>query len=539
MPAYAGQKPFEVRTGNPQPDGVTFAIWSLSSGGVTLTVNGIDYPVALSPVGADRGTAAPGGQTTAGYVGSQVISGLPGGFKQWAYSASQAGSLVAGTFYTLPGRFDTFSFTMGTCEEAFETIEQDSGCAGSIRNSMWEYVETIIGNIESPYVGHLHCDDLAYIDGISVDDTNGTGHKSSGFPKTTLKEYDYALGYFSQAGLLQDATEPNLYVSYGHRAARQKCMANGWYIPQWGNHEFAGFEGTFAASHSVPGSSGNSYHKTLNGFDGAGLVVYDALFAPLEPPHPLASPADTIARLWGIDLGPIRIVGPDNITNNVSDTVTPANNVIFGSNQITDILAALDTDAPFKIFFTQHALRKLSTTGYDHWDMFSNQPVEYAQLFTDAGGIMSKTSLNGSNGTFINVFGDSHRGSVRRMQGTQGTFAEYFYDIACASMNHQDGHSNGSGVDENTIYNEMLVEYRQRGVGWDQALQPPTDGRSIDHTIRVDVDGPAQTITMNVVGRDICGGFSTRWSKKFKHGAGNSAYVGEIPDASVKVELDA
>src|SRR3990172_4753348 len=103
-----------VRFGNLTTTGATFVCFSRTSTAVTLTVDGTEYNVTLSAVGADRSVNDPAGSQTFGYAGSQAVT-FSAGFTARNWTAVQGANNVSGTIAPAPGNTDDYAFALSTC----------------------------------------------------------------------------------------------------------------------------------------------------------------------------------------------------------------------------------------------------------------------------------------------------------------------------------------------------------------------------------------------------------------------------------------
>lgn len=437
--ALLGQLPFGVRYGNPTATTRTMILSSLVNTAMSVLCNGVTYPVTLTAVGADKGSAP----AQAGYVGNITISGLVANLS-YPYTVTQGANSRAGSI----AKFITdtsadYSIFILACDNPLVT---DNGLSIS---GLYPTIKDYVLNGPLPTVGYFHSDDLGYVDGSFVDDvTNGLGvHKSTGLPQTSLKEYDYSIGYLAQLGLMADINT-SYDTEFGRDEYRVWVRENLPLMPQWGNHEFDGLMGTMEAGAIAvqTGAVPNAYHKTALGYNGVALVAWNNFFKPLQPDITansfIRSAGAVNGNHWGINLPNLQIVGLDNITYSSGVASTQA----YGPNIIDDALTYLNTTVPFKIPLMNHSIRSLGVNNQGaHYALENYVPTEYKRMFTALGGspksIMDNPNTNGNVGVTVTVHGDYHAGQVtQNNQVLAGQATESFYSITGATVDGSAGH---------------------------------------------------------------------------------------------------
>lgn len=544
MIEYAGQKDLDVRIGDPTRTSVTMVITSLTSGDVTLTVpgaTGSPYTVSMVALGTDNSEV----DSEACFVGEQEVSGLGPAFTRYSYTATQGEKSATGHFRNKPGPTDTYSFAVMTCQYPEEIEQWD----GTITYGMWPYIQQRMQQ-DDRFLGTVWCDDLYYSDTRQVDDSTGTGKVTTGVPQVTCLAYDFTLTYMAMFGLLevQDEGGP---IKYGHRAASQWCMGNGWFLPQWGNHEFHQYMGTFTSNNPVGTAAWtrpNPFHASADpGFDGGAMVAWDALWRPLQPSELEVKVNDTACNLWAIDLGLLRIVSPDNLTNNDGFT---SSTVAYGAGQIVDTLTAMQS-APFKLLNMQHSIRQTSTGAgpqngvATHFPLWNTIPAEANRLITDAGetppSIMGGAWTCGVKGVTVICNGDTHGGSVRKLIGDQGDIDENVYVVTGPCCNRQNPHR-VSSVQEGAVIAGSLFEYVQKGDGGANDPATPfytdTEGRSTDHALIITINGEEQSMLAEFVNRNLDNTYEVVWSRKWYVGRGNSGVDTGLLPAFASISVD-
>lgn len=523
MDDYVRQN-FVVRSGMPTDDGAVINVISYSNSNMTITVNGNDTVISSwTTVGND---APYGTKTEACFQHAFTITGLSP-FTQYTYTATQDGETQTQTFYTNPASTDEYTIFVISCDRG-------GGTDGAWR----DIYQTAIDADEPPVVAILYYDDIGYMDAIaSVDDRADTGHYFTG---TGNDEYSAAIAHLGFLGM----TSAN---SGGLDFYRHWCQTNINIIYQYGNHEFVnGSTGTddFGTGDAVAGTTGNSYHSTLNGYDGHCLVVWNRIFAPLQGTQSGLRVADTNAQHWKADFNSLNVIASDFLCNYAG----PSGGVFLGTNQITDILNGFDTAHPFKMLITMHTGRDIATdalrtaagrTGNYGWlgkyNMTEIAPTEFDRLFVDdaatPSSLMLNTKTNGTDGKFIMCTGDMHLGLVGFYKAAAGAnkVAESFYQVnmgRVGSVNERpDNYNNSSGLITSTT-EYMQYGYDSNGVRLDWVEQEAGGAAvspggqiagGLSFNIRVDVNGALPRMTVRVRESEgyTAGLFIDRWTRVF------------------------
>ena len=527
MIEYDAKKHLDATIGDPTTTSVVAVVKALAAGNVTLTVpgaSGSPYTVTMTAIGTDNTE----NDSEACFVGEQTISGLGPTFQRYSYTATQGAHSFSGSFKNEPGETDTYSFAVLTCQDPFE-IETWDGIQGE---SMWPYIQQRM-QANDNFVGVMWVDDLFYSDSLQINaGVVGATKVSTGQPQITLKVYDYVLTYMTMLGMIDDGPSLNLATEYGRHAPKNYCMANGWFLPQWGNHEFSRDLGTWIGENEL-GTAGkarpNAFHSTASpGFDGPGMVAWDAFWRPLQPSELSVKSLDTACNLWGFDLGPLRVIALDNLTNNNGVT---ASSSAFGANQLSDALTAMQSSHAFKLVLSQHSIRQVTGVGA-HFPLDQHVPAEGTRLISDAAAtppsIMESRYTNGVQGTTILAIGDTHGGRVHRFIGEGGGIVENLYAFTGMDANKQLPHTSSSAPD-GTEVSGVLYEYIQRGKGGSE--DPETvgyvdpEGRSNDHALIITVNGTARTMTAEFVNRKLDNSYEVEWSGTWYAGKGNRPYA--------------
>lgn len=415
----------------------------------TVTCNGTPYAVTFAQVGADRGSAAPDGLTYVGYVGVVNVTGLSLG-TQYSYTITQGSNSVTKRFRTnLADASQDFRQFFISCDNKLLGATAD--------DYAWAYIASYIQSGTLPVQGVVHSDDLmGYIDTANIDDTAGTGKKSTGSPSTTLKQYDYFLAFFNGLGMCGDTSQTA--IAWGRGANRHSVLDNANYLPQHGNHEFGASYGTFSVN--VAGSFPNAFHTTnpaTAGFDGPGYVAWDTILRPLQPDS--IATLDASANHWACTVGALRIVAPDNITR---ATAT----VAYGANQIADCLdAGLNTDDVFKALVMQHGPRYLVDSEGAHYPLFDLALTEFQRLVTDdtstPQSLMLNPKTNGTKGVCIGIHTDHHMRLSRRLQAAAyaSNLAEMIWWFNTGSVTGSLAHPVDTAIVAGAELADMYVKY--------------------------------------------------------------------------------
>ena len=443
------QQAFGIRFGKPKTDSIVAVGCSLVTGDITITFDGGSANITLSAteVIGDVGGTLP----QAGYVNTVTISGLQP-YTKYNYTATQNGNTISGYFWTAPEIDDDFILIPITCD--------NNTSLGGDPAGGYTQVKVIAKANPDKGVYFLHIDDnYGYMDLCALDDdtTGTTGHKVTGVNASAGGTvYDYALGAFSAFGLF--STAGNSYCTATHNADRQWCMRNIPVLPTMGDHDAGADDMGWNVDPAVAG---------LSQFT-ASQVVWEAFLAPFQGAKLTAN-----TQNWSHTLGCVKIVAPDAISlasGQGVDAAYPTS--VFGTAQVTDLIAAFDDDTvPFKILALANGIRYLTDNGLEFNDgsqhALGGNPtfvgghetaahVDYAELLTDAGGLMSLPSCNGKSGALMSVHGDHHMAKVMRNASAEGTFNEWFYSINVGTINGsvnfgKTGMSDGMVVDESTV----------------------------------------------------------------------------------------
>lgn len=464
-------KPFRVIFGGAHDGVLSVVVWSFSSADLILTVG--DQQVTLdswTPVGEDNQPA----HSEAMFVASAEID-IPTEFVQLAWTATQAEQTDSDAIWTQPGLRSDFRILELTCNLIDYADEEQ----GEPNHGCWALAEQLIKDDASPPVAATHLiDDIVYVDGVQIDDTGYSGKVSTGRPDTTLKQFDYALGYAGGfGGLCGNAADPFGCVPGGLIPGLQYTLGNSRFREILGNHELGAGMGR---PETVGGTNGaarpNPFHATgTPGVDaprdGAGIVVYNQLFGPLHGQR-LAVMRDANALHYYDDFGPLRVVMTDIITNHTG-TLGPT---ALGDDQIDDVLEMVDTDHPFKVVMLAHTPRAFSDGSAGFHDLSALYPSDYNRLMVATGNtpksLMDNPRTNGIYGSLTIDQGDAHSGLVKwcYAPADDNVAREHVYVIQLGTVTRTSGLHSGTsfanGYDD--VAGSMVCEYRR-----DAAMRGP------------------------------------------------------------------
>ena len=428
-----GQESFGIRFGKPDTDSIAVVVCSLDTGDITIDVDGVGTATITLAAGQAIGTSG-GTLPQAGYVNSATISGLDV-YTKYTYTATQGSNTINGYFWTAPEIDDDFILIPITCDNIESLNAAQDGVGG------YTQLKQIAQNNPNKGVYLLHIDDhYGYMDLCALDDdtTGTTGHKVTGATAADGGTvYDYALGAFAAFGLF--SILGNNYCTKPQNDDRQWCMRNIPVLPSMGDHDAGADDMGWNVDPAVAGLSQFTNSQ----------VVWNAFLAPFQGDNLLAN-----TQAWSHTLGCVKIVAPDAISlasGQGAGVALPTS--IYGSTQVTNLIAALDdSTAPFKLLAMANGIRYLDdltpvsefNAGAQHAiggnpTFINGYPTaahaDYAQLMTDAGGLMSKSSCNGRGGVLIAAHGDHHAAKVVRHASTAGTNDEWFYSVSVGTIN--------------------------------------------------------------------------------------------------------
>ncbi len=485
----ADQVKLGIRYGNPDYTAVTLVVSTLSDPAINpvrVQYNGNNVPVTMVAVGLDAPIGHPFNGLQAGWVGNVRITGLSRFPVRTPFTVIQGADTDGGSFICKPSEAQQNKIAMGTCDYPYGGLDggvdklppQEPQASGA-----WPALNAEAEKNDGLWAIFM-IDDTSYPDQFYIIDTLGTGHVitdiNSDGPEDTKLAYDYCLAYFCHQGMYQHTdniqyTDPwNYWENYkGRNPARLWAFRNLNYIPQYGDHEVTN---DFALQH------GNTRAAYPAWWAAAITNCYDHFMKPLQPPSIANASA---ANHWAISNGFFNIVAGDGIYHGSGDVnlSTGLITTLFGNDQIDDILDALNSDEPFKIFANVYQLKWLDSTTPSNnrqngasWPLYNRCLPEFQRLVTntDAGvtpklSIMNNPKLNGTDGICVVADGDYHHLSVRTLKkaayanNAAEDLSEFHVGTIGASTNFQFPYTEGN------TYEDQLLEYNADAWGGENA----------------------------------------------------------------------
>lgn len=485
------QVPIGVRIGYAKAPTAKMVLMSLTNGDITVTCAGAsNSPITVTPTATDTDGGA---HSPAGYTATVTLTGLSE-FTEYTFTASQVGNTVgmgsiAGSFTTLPSSQDNFYFWALSCDAGAATgndIHTGHGFYKNIR----EHVDP--NGLRC--AGILHVDDHGYVSSRAFTDSAAPGMIGVA-PSVHMSLYAYSAAYLNYYGLYPNGSgnsgfgEASLKtttanIDIGRNPDRVWCMQNLPVWPQWGDWEFQDDLGmdqpTPRESSQYFGftmySQNQSYHKTfVDGVgqrDGPGLLAWQKFMSPIQPPSIASS--DMNANHWAFDLGCIRVIATDGITNSdgalqgnyggditADDAAVPQIPAMLGMNQIADIKDAADPNAAFTLLGMMNSVRYMTNdtsefrSGAQH-PIKNHCPAEFDALFT-APDSLQATSHN----TLFTVNGDLHNGHIYHHVIDEADFYEIGVGTSTGSTNHGYGPHEGPPTPPppGGVFKGSVIEY--------------------------------------------------------------------------------
>ena len=457
-----------VRVGSSIGGTLKILVASLDGGDISL--NG-ETAVTPTVFGTGRTTADTAGNTFVGYTHVFTVTGLAAG-STYNYTVSQGSNDVTGSV-VITKTTGNRSIAVGSCDNAIDTH------ALSTPYGMYGYIKHLAqGGGNYPLSDFILVDDVTYADQYEIDDSAYSGRAAEGIPTITQTEYDYGMGYFGMLGLLGDPgiDEDNQYQRRGHSPDRQWVFQNITSYLMWGDHEFRnniGFKSTVA---SISDGAWNP-----------GKGAWDGTYNGIMPPKMNTAANHAEAQNWMLDLGNTLIITPDAITKGGGT----GDGALFGSTQISEILAAVNNAKwDFVVLMMSNGIRYMSTSAQNDSTTYlanstlaDEKPTEYAQLFTNTGGIQDLSNTLGFK--FVLIHGDHHNPSVINHQNTDGTVNEQFTSFTAGSINgSQNFVTDASVLTDSTYRGSTVVWQDESRKEANKPTQGPTHRASI---ARVDI----------------------------------------------------
>lgn len=476
------QVPIGVRIGYAKAPNAKMVVMSLTGGTITVSCNGSDYPVVPTATDADGGAHSP-----AGYVGAVTLTGLSE-FTEYSYTVTQVDNpgSVSGAFRTLPSENDDFCFYFITCDANATLAGGEHTGHGFYKNIRQQLAEP--GAL--PCVGILHVDDHGYNSNRTFVSGKADGLDANN-PMFFNTAYAYCAAWLNYYGLHSSTSGSagygeadltlNAYANndIGRSPDRVWCHQNLPVWPQWGDWEFGNDIGMDYPT-TNPGVP-NGYHKTYTGSvgnkDGGGYLAWQTFMAPLQPPS--IADADTDANHWAFDLGCIRVIATDGVTNcngSVSDytgdiSINDANvtqvGSMLGADQIADILAVSLHHLPFTMLGMMNGVRYMASSTSE-WQSGAQHPIknhcpsEFDALFASEGSLSDKPA------TLFTMNGDYHNGHVYKHEITDGAVPTDFYEIGAGTMSRSTNFAADTVLSETPMgsaFKGSVVEYINAAVG--------------------------------------------------------------------------
>jgi len=428
-------------------DAATCKVLAVSLTGGDMTVNGVtqtpvavgtDHPDAPGNGGDDSGPA----QACFATWFSVTASGITG------HTATQGSNSISGTIPAFPQAGQNYTLPVTACD--------DGGEATAIGSAGYSYIRSLYDSgVTVPFM--LKTDDPVYADLTQVDDSSFSGHQSTGAANTTLKEYDYALAYVAQLGLLGDPSDDA--IRDGHDPDRKWCLRNIPHLFMMGDHPFTDNIGWTNVAQSTAQWA-------------PGIAVWDALYGSVMPPR-LSGESDftdhTEAMHWGISLGDIRIFVGDRTT--VADG--SAGLVSYGDTQIDEGLTYLNAGSEFhKVMVLGSCIRYLDgdedgASGANE-PLYNERPVEYQRLVTDDADISGQDGMqeryNDAAGAWTwSVWTcDHHNGqALRHEKAAAGNFdvTESYVSITAGTSFGNQNHSVDISLVPGASFSDTTMDY--------------------------------------------------------------------------------
>lgn len=536
-----------VRIGYSKAPTAKMVVMSLTNGAASVDCNGTNHPITWVATDSDGGAASP-----AGYSCNVEINGLSE-FTSYEYTVTQGENVVTDSFYMLPGENDDFCFYAITCDATASPYGFSNG--EGVYKNIKEQVQA--GGL--PCVGILHIDDMGYVSNRRFADSAAVGLDTQ-TPAQLNTQYAFSAAWLNFYGLHASGSvetlAPGYETGFGESTAstttanidnsrnpnRVWCMRNLPVWPQWGDWEFKNDIG-FDFPTNNPDTP-NPFHKTytlgVGNRDGGGLLAWQQLCSHLQPP--LINAANSNA--WAFDLGCIRVISADGITNangaigtnysNPLGTITTDDyNVIpvasiHGAAQVADILGAVDPNKQFTILGLMNGIRYMDNY-VSEWYSGTQHPIknhcraEWEALFTEAGSFSDLPCTNNTQGILFTFNGDYHNGHVYHHQITDGTLPTDFYEIGCGTATMSPNHTAESLTTQlGGTYKGSTIDYLDYTVDITDAPTPIHRAWGV----RVDVYGSKAFKEIVITLFDSAG--TVLWKNKFLGQLGNTKFASDF-----------
>lgn len=365
-----------VKLGWATQTSIKILVASLISGAISASI---------SPSGAvdiTQYTDRHGGGNFIG-VGYVTFSGLSAGTRYTYTITSGNEAPISGSFTTAPADYRC-SFIVSTCD--------------SDERRTTHRPFTIIKALAQKYASQgvpfaqLHIDDVNYIDGMKVN--------PPGWPtQTYVCQSEAQSKYYARAWAATFGLFPS-YTKWSGDSDRLWCDRN---VPWHGTVGDHGFASNFRRGPSTVG--GTDYWVDAIASDGKSWTEAQIEAAALPEVQAwisaIGAPVARAGELYSsASYGPIKMFNTDMQLHGTAWSGTADPGPLFGSQQITDMMAALDVSThPLKLITMESGVSQYGQAWNDRY------PTEAGAWHTD---MASRANLNGTNGHLFVAYGDNH-----------------------------------------------------------------------------------------------------------------------------------
>lgn len=308
--------------------------------------------------------------------------------------------LTANTTYT----YTIFSTSEASISGQFTTAPSDYRCAFTIStcdsDEMWDTGRpfAVIKNLARNYAkggipfAMLHIDDPQYVD---TSKTNIAGWPTQTYnTQSECQSRFFARGWAKWLGLF------NPYTKWAKDEDRQWVYRN---VPSHATVGDHGFASNFRRGPTLVGgtdywvnaiaSDGKSWTEAQ--IEAAALPEVQAWIAAIGPPVSRSGVLYSSA-----EYGPVKIFFSDMQLHSTAWAGTADPGPCLGSQQITDMMSALDTSShPLKLLTLESGLSQYGQAWHDRY------PTEASAWHAD---MLTRANLNGTNGHLFLAYGDNH-----------------------------------------------------------------------------------------------------------------------------------
>jgi hypothetical protein len=485
---FAPRVDIALRAGYATETTCEVVIASLSNTVANLNVNGVDYPIVWTELGADIAAV---GQVAwdaypelgpfpskAGYVANVQVTGLSA-LTRYDWTLTQvAGDPNTGSFMTKPtdNGTDPFSLWFISCDAG-----QGAAAATAWSNGGYQTIAEYMKADVFPLVGIVHIDDYGYLSAQGYASLND--YKYGDPDRTGLAQWDaYSAVAVGAGGEYCGAVA---WFAYLNLTGYKTAIPDSWDAPTSGDdsaiRSFSGDHRIYVGNNAnflyTPGDweYGNDIGwdqdtqvASLQKYQ-TGRHVQDIFVTPIMPPAiPQNNGTDRGVNPinYSTNYGPVQILALDGVVNGTgamdvgtvedyTDPVTTfdASEMLHGPKQLNDALVAFNNTLPFKILMLMYGIRYPITPfgaesgmGVQH-PISDHFPLEYAPFFSESGNavksIMDNPNTNGTVGKITCIHGDTHNGSHqthRRIKS--GLIDELFDSLYVGTINTSGIHGN-------------------------------------------------------------------------------------------------